>query len=116
MFRKKAGTGNSLYAARRLDEECISIPQVMDRTDLQFQADRIGIVCPVYGHEMPQMVKAFISRAELQTAVDKHVDEQLSAIRADILEKKREIEPVTDEDRKAHAGYLERVGHQPEKI
>lgn len=162
-----SGTGNSLYAARSLDEECISIPQVIDQRDLCFRADRIGIVCPVYGHEMPRMVKEFIRRAELHTdylflvltygnrhasavelarntfrrygknpeyirtvwmvdnflpafdmeeqiAVDKQVDKQLAIIRADILAKKQEIEPVSEEDRRAHENYLETVGHRPE--
>ncbi len=63
-----SGTGNSLYAARSLDTDVISIPQVIDRTDLHFRSERIGIVAPIYGHEMPQMVKAFISRATFETS------------------------------------------------
>ena len=51
------GTGNSLYVAKELDEEIISIPQVIKQERLEFAADSIGIVCPVYGHEMPGMVK-----------------------------------------------------------
>lgn len=40
------GTGNSLYVAKQLEEEQISIPQVMRGSGLSFSADRIGIVCP----------------------------------------------------------------------
>ena len=42
------GTGNSLYAAKQLDPELISIPQAIHRDRLIFEADSIGIVCPVY--------------------------------------------------------------------
>lgn len=61
------GTGNSLYVAKELDENIISIPQVIKEEKLVFSADSIGIVCPVYGHEMPGMVKEFIRRASFET-------------------------------------------------
>lgn len=61
------GTGNSLYAAKELDEMIISIPQIIEKERLEFSADSIGIVCPIYGHEMPAMVKDFIRRASLKT-------------------------------------------------
>lgn len=61
------GTGNSLYVAKELDENIISIPQIIKEEKLEFTADSIGIVCPVYGHEMPGMVKEFIRRASFQT-------------------------------------------------
>jgi len=61
------GTGNSLYVAKELDEEIKSIPQAIKQERLEFSADSIGIVCPVYGHEMPGMVKEFIRSAALDT-------------------------------------------------
>lgn len=61
------GTGNSLYVAKQLDEDHRSIPQVLRQNDLAFSAERIGIVCPIYGHEMPQMVKEFLQKATLDT-------------------------------------------------
>lgn len=61
------GTGNSLYAAKYLDKERISIPQVIRRENLVFQAESIGVVCPVYGHEMPSMVKDFLMKAKFRT-------------------------------------------------
>lgn len=61
------GTGNSLYVAKQFGEEPISIPQAVHREDQVYRADTIGIVCPVYGHEMPAMVKEFLKRAEFQT-------------------------------------------------
>ena len=61
------GTGNSLYVAKKLDEKAISIPQIIKEEPLEFSADSIGIVCPVYGHEIPGMVKDFIRRASFKT-------------------------------------------------
>lgn len=59
-------TGNSLYAARQLDCECYSIPQEM-HGEMLYKAETIGIVCPICGHEMPQLVKDFIVRASFVT-------------------------------------------------
>ena len=65
------GTGNSLYAARQIaeeGEEVLSIPHEMRRAGELFYADdAVGIVYPVYGHDMPAMVKQFIERAHLDT-------------------------------------------------
>lgn len=59
-------TGNSLYVAEQLDGECISIPQAI-HGDMNFKDEKIGIVCPVYGHEMPDMVKEFVKKATFDT-------------------------------------------------
>ena len=59
-------TGNSLYAARELDSEAFSIAQEI-HGDMQYKADSIGIVCPIFGHEMPQPVKDFINKAMFDT-------------------------------------------------
>ena len=61
------GTGNSLYAAKILDSEYVSIPQIMNSDSLEFKANKIGIVCPIYGHEMPLMVKEFLHKAIFHT-------------------------------------------------
>ncbi len=61
------GTGNSLYAAKQLDREVVSIPQIIHNNSLEYEADKIGIVCPVYGHEMPEMVKDFLKKAVFKT-------------------------------------------------
>lgn len=60
-------TGNSLYIAKQLGDELISIPQAIKQDNLTFEADRIGIICPIYGHEMPKMVKEFIKKATFKT-------------------------------------------------
>lgn len=45
------GTGNSLYVEKEPDEEIKSIPQVIKEDRLEFSAESIGIVCPVYGYK-----------------------------------------------------------------
>ena len=64
------GTGNSLYAAKQLDETAISIPQAIHDESLRFRDERIGIVAPVYGHELPEMVVSFIRRVTFETNYD----------------------------------------------
>ena len=60
------GTGNSLYAAKTLDADCRSIAQAIHEKQ-PYRAERIGVVCPVYGHEMPEIVKKFLAEAEWET-------------------------------------------------
>jgi ferredoxin len=60
-------TGNSLYVAKKLSENPISIPQVMKRDDLIFENQTIGIVCPVYTGEMPALVEEFLKKATFKT-------------------------------------------------
>lgn len=61
------GTGNSLYAAKQLEDDLTSIPQVMRGTQRDFAADSIGIVSPVYGHEVPPMVRDFLRESRFHT-------------------------------------------------
>ena len=61
------GTGNSLYVAKQLEDAPISIPQVIHEENPDFSADSIGIVTPVYGHEVPPMVKEFLHKAAFHT-------------------------------------------------
>lgn len=61
------GTGNSLYVAKHLDDERLSIPQLIHEKKKEYAAEKIGIVCPIYGHEMPKLVKQFIKQAAFHT-------------------------------------------------
>ena len=163
------GTGNSLYVAGQIEDNPISIPQVIHNENLDFSADSIGIVAPVYGHEVPPMVRDFMKKAAFHTdyfymiltygnrhggaaelakqlcaecgmdaqyinilwmvdnwlpafdmdeqkKVDKKVDEQVAAIRADIAARKAMIAPVTDADREAHREYLSRISQMPPDV
>lgn len=61
------GTGNSLYIAKQIEENPFSIPQVMRKEHLEFTSESIGIVAPVYGHEVPAMVKEFLKTTIFHT-------------------------------------------------
>ena len=61
------GTGNSLYIAKQIEADPISIPQVIHEEKQEYSAERIGIVAPVYGHEVPSMVKEFLKNAVFHT-------------------------------------------------
>ena len=60
-------TGNSLYAAKQLDSDLVSIPQEMNKTERHYKADRIGIVCPLFEFALPPMVMDFIKTSEFET-------------------------------------------------
>ena len=49
-----------------------------------------------------------------QTLIDKHLPENLDRIGGDIFSRKHWHEPVTDEEREQHQGFLERTGINPE--
>ena len=61
------GTGNSLYIAKQIEANPISIPQIIHKENQEYFADSIGIVAPIYGHEVPQMVKEFFKKATFHT-------------------------------------------------
>lgn len=60
-------TGNSLYAAKQFDQERISIAQAVHDKEKVYQAEKIGVVCPVFGHEVPAPVREFLQEAEFHT-------------------------------------------------
>lgn len=61
-------TCNSLYAARQLDANTMSIPQVMRCGCLRrFSDEAIGVVYPIYGHRPPEMVERFLREVTLDT-------------------------------------------------
>ena len=59
-------TGNSLYVAKHLDNELFSIPQELNKTNRHYKADKIGVVCPLFEFEMPELVKRFIRESEFE--------------------------------------------------
>ena len=50
---------------------------------------------------------------EEQRGLDKHVEEQLASIQADVKARRRWIAPVTEQDRSAHREFLERMSCLP---
>ena len=60
-------TGNSLYVAKKLGGELISIPQALKNNTLTFEDEKIGIVFPCYGLAAPKIVREFIEKATLKS-------------------------------------------------
>ena len=60
-------TGNSLYVAKQLDSRCISIAQAIHDRRKKYQAEKIGIVCPIFGHEVPELVRDFLKQTTFET-------------------------------------------------
>lgn len=67
-----SGTGNSLWLAQRLHEATgetlIPMGEAMTRGDTVYalaEHERIGFVFPIYGWNMPRVVRQFISRLQL---------------------------------------------------
>ena len=61
-------TGNCLYVAKELDGNNISIAQELKKEELDYEDDMIGIVSPIYGGELPLIVREFISKAHFKTS------------------------------------------------
>lgn len=60
-------TGNSLYVAKCLDKNPVSIPQVVNEK-VTYTYNEIGIVCPVYCGELPKIVKRFLNTLKFDTS------------------------------------------------
>ncbi|MBR4986175.1 MAG: EFR1 family ferrodoxin [Proteobacteria bacterium] len=60
------GTGNCLFVASQLSPNVISIPQALKNNELEYEAEEIGIVYPIYGQMMPNIVKKFLNTAKLK--------------------------------------------------
>jgi len=60
-------TGNSLFVAKQFEENPISIPQIINNLNLDFEDEKIGVVLPVYGGEPPKIVLNFLKKATFKT-------------------------------------------------
>lgn len=60
-------TGNSLYVAKEIEAHPISIAQAIHDKENTYRGDKIGIVCPIFGHEMPKIVKEFLKNSRFET-------------------------------------------------
>lgn len=65
------GTGNSLSTARDIarkldDAQLVSIPTVINKTNIEADAPIVGVVFPVYIWGMPKMVVDFAEKLELK--------------------------------------------------
>lgn len=60
-------TGNCLYVAKEVEENPLSIAQELKKDVLNYEDETIGIVAPVYGGELPQIVRRFLAKANFKT-------------------------------------------------
>ena len=132
------GTGNSLYVAKRLEENPISIPQVMRQENMTFFQTGYFYMILTYGnrhggaaelaHQLCRecgiqpayinvvlMVDNWLPSFDMeeQKQLDKQVENQLIRILADIKSRRHWISPVTDQDRAAHQEFLGRMRRMP---
>ncbi|MDR2481948.1 MAG: EFR1 family ferrodoxin [Spirochaetaceae bacterium] len=61
-----SATGNCLYVAKRLGGELLSIPQLQKKGIYEITGDVVGIVCPVYGFTLPNLVKEYLEKATIK--------------------------------------------------
>lgn len=59
-------TGNSLYVAKRIGGDILSIPKLMRGQKTKLTDEAVGIVCPVYAGEMPGMVRSFLDKSSIK--------------------------------------------------
>ena len=62
-----SATGNSLYVARMIDDQMISIPQAIKNNQFDFEDETIGIISPIYAGKLPQTVCRFIEKMKIKT-------------------------------------------------
>ena len=61
-------TGNSLYVARALSTDTVSIPQALKAGDLEYEAEEIGFVFPDFAAMAPLIVREFIEKSRLKAS------------------------------------------------
>lgn len=59
-------TGNSLYVAKRIGGEALSIPALLKGGNLSLEDEAIGLVFPCYAWGVPRMVDEFLAKAKLK--------------------------------------------------
>lgn len=62
-----SATGNNLYVAKALGGTILSIPKLIKQNDFDFIDDKIGIVFPVYGLEVPRYIEEFFDRVAIKS-------------------------------------------------
>lgn len=57
-----SSTGNNLYVAKKIGGERLSIPQLIENNQYEFEDDCIGIVFPVYGLCVPPYIEEYLRK------------------------------------------------------
>ncbi|MFC2662882.1 MAG: 4Fe-4S ferredoxin, partial [Eubacterium sp.] len=61
-----SATGNSLFTAKKIGGNLLSIPQLVREKKYDIEDDVIGIVCPTYCADAPRMVQEYLNQARLK--------------------------------------------------
>lgn len=61
-----SATGNSLWVAKTLSDELLSIPKLARNKKYEIESDVIGIVCPIYTFGIPQLVAQYLSKVKIK--------------------------------------------------
>ncbi len=66
------GTGNSLYVAKQFqqafDGEILAIPKLLRDGQFLIEADIIGIISPIYGLQLPNLVDRYLQQATIKSS------------------------------------------------
>ena len=62
-----SGTGNSLYVARCIGGEQLSIPQLIKSGTYAIEDDAVGSICPTYFGRVPKIVNRFLQKVSIKT-------------------------------------------------
>ena len=61
-----SATGNSLWVAKKLSGEILSIPKLERDMNYEIESDVIGIVCPIYGLGIPKLVAKYLCKVKIK--------------------------------------------------
>ena len=59
-------TGNSLFVARKIGGELLSIPKLVKEGKYEVKDDVVGLVCPTYCADVPRMVREYLAKATIE--------------------------------------------------
>ncbi|MDR2518787.1 MAG: EFR1 family ferrodoxin [Spirochaetaceae bacterium] len=62
-----SGTGNSLYAAKRLGGELLAVQALQKSGIYEITGPAVGIICPVYGFTVPYFVREYLEKATIRS-------------------------------------------------
>ena len=60
------GTGNSLYVAKRIGGELLSIPHLLKEKQFKIKDEAVGIVFPCYNFNLPLIVKEYLEQVIIE--------------------------------------------------
>lgn len=59
-------TGNSLFVAKKIGGELLSIPKLVREGRYEIKDDVVGLVCPTYCADVPRMVREYLAKATIE--------------------------------------------------